>query len=395
MVRSMRSMAAHGRIDVLANVAGIGDFFLPAHEVDDETWARVLAVNVTGPMLLGRRVLPLMMARKSGSIVNVSSAGGLRGGAAGCAYTTSKHALIGYTRSVAWTYRAGGHPLQRGLPWWRRDEHRHDVVPEEPVGPRAARADPRLRHADGPARRDRRAHLVAGVRRSLERERRGRSRRTAAGPRAEHRANHQGQLTSIHRPRGDRGFRPVKNVPPALAEFNQVRYPSLSEVPTLERRSMATTIGQIDGFLALKRIAVVGVSRNPKEISYTLWQELRQRRYDAVPVNPAATEIDGKRCLRERPRHRSAGRGRADHDHGRGGRAGRRGVRRGRHRPRLAVRRPRRRCQRAPQRSRRPNATGSTPSPATARTCSCRGRPVFHRIHGVGKKLTGSYPKAG
>ncbi|MHB8960168.1 MAG: SDR family NAD(P)-dependent oxidoreductase [Candidatus Limnocylindrales bacterium] len=101
-------MAAHGRIDVLANVAGIGDFFLPAHEVDDETWARVLAVNVTGPMLLGRRILPLMMAQKSGSIVNVSSAGGLRGGAAGCAYTTSKHALIGYTRSVAWTYQPEG-----------------------------------------------------------------------------------------------------------------------------------------------------------------------------------------------------------------------------------------------------------------------------------------------
>ena len=58
---------------------------------------------------------------------------------------------------------------------------------------------------------------------------------------------------------------------------------------------MATTLRQIDDFLALKRIAVVGVSRDPKQISNTLWQELRQRRYDAVPVNPAATKIDGKR----------------------------------------------------------------------------------------------------
>lgn len=58
---------------------------------------------------------------------------------------------------------------------------------------------------------------------------------------------------------------------------------------------MATTLTQIDGFLALKRLAVVGVSRNPKEISYTLWQELRQRRYEAIPVNPAATVIDGQR----------------------------------------------------------------------------------------------------
>ena len=163
-------MTASSRVDVLANVAGIGDFFLPAHEVDDETWARVLAVNVTGPMLLGRQVLPLMMARKSGSIVNVSSAGGLQGRRRGlCVYDEQAcaHRLHPQRRLDV---PARGHPLQRGLPWWRRDEHRHDVLPEEPVGSRAARADPRVGHADGPARRDRSAHLVAGVRRSLERE---------------------------------------------------------------------------------------------------------------------------------------------------------------------------------------------------------------------------------
>jgi len=59
---------------------------------------------------------------------------------------------------------------------------------------------------------------------------------------------------------------------------------------------MATTLKQIDDFLALKRIAAVGVSRDPKQISHTLWQELRQRRYDVVAVNPATTEIDGKPC---------------------------------------------------------------------------------------------------
>jgi predicted CoA-binding protein len=60
---------------------------------------------------------------------------------------------------------------------------------------------------------------------------------------------------------------------------------------------MKTTMRQIDEFLALKRVAVVGVSRNEKEISHALWQELRQRRYDAIPVNPSATEIDGKPCF--------------------------------------------------------------------------------------------------
>jgi predicted CoA-binding protein len=57
-----------------------------------------------------------------------------------------------------------------------------------------------------------------------------------------------------------------------------------------------TTMHQVETFLGLKRIAVVGVSRDPKQISHTLWQELLQRRYDAIAVNPAATEIDGKRC---------------------------------------------------------------------------------------------------
>lgn len=59
---------------------------------------------------------------------------------------------------------------------------------------------------------------------------------------------------------------------------------------------MATTRRQIDDFWALKRIAVVGVSRDPKDFTHTLWQELRQRGYDTPPVNPKATEIDGRAC---------------------------------------------------------------------------------------------------
>ena len=59
---------------------------------------------------------------------------------------------------------------------------------------------------------------------------------------------------------------------------------------------MVTTRKQIDDFWALKRLAVVGVSRDPKHFSNTIWQELRQRRYEAVPVNPNAAQIDGQRC---------------------------------------------------------------------------------------------------
>jgi uncharacterized protein len=86
------------------------------------------------------------------------------------------------------------------------------------------------------------------------------------------------------------------NGQPALAAVNQIRYPEQAKQQEGEGKHMATTLRQIDEFLALKRIAVIGVSRNPKETSYALWQELRQRRYDAIPVNPATTEIDGKPC---------------------------------------------------------------------------------------------------
>src|SRR5690606_6186881 len=89
-----RTLAAHERIDVLANIAGIMGWFLPAHEVDDESGRRVMAVNVDGPMLLLRATLPHMMRQGAGAIVNVGSVGGLRGAAAGFAYTTSKHALV-------------------------------------------------------------------------------------------------------------------------------------------------------------------------------------------------------------------------------------------------------------------------------------------------------------
>ncbi|MEH0109757.1 SDR family NAD(P)-dependent oxidoreductase [Tersicoccus sp. MR15.9] len=104
-----RIVAAAGeRIDGLANVAGIMDDMTPLHEVSDAVWERVFAVNVDGLFRLSRAVLPVMLAAGHGSVVNVASEAGLRGSAAGLAYTASKHAVVGITKSSAFLYGTSG-----------------------------------------------------------------------------------------------------------------------------------------------------------------------------------------------------------------------------------------------------------------------------------------------
>jgi NAD(P)-dependent dehydrogenase (short-subunit alcohol dehydrogenase family) len=100
--------AAGGRVDILANVAGVMDHFLPLGEIDDATWARVMDINVTGPMRLSRAVLPLMEEAGGGAIVTVASKASVGAGASGVAYTTSKHAVIGLVKSIAYFYGPKG-----------------------------------------------------------------------------------------------------------------------------------------------------------------------------------------------------------------------------------------------------------------------------------------------
>ncbi|WP_432510973.1 SDR family NAD(P)-dependent oxidoreductase [Kineococcus sp. SYSU DK001] len=100
--------AADGRIDALANIAGIMDDMSALHEMTDAVWQRVFAVNVDGTMKLMRAVLPGMLERGAGSIVNTASEAALRGSAAGAAYTASKHAVAGLTKSSAFMYGPSG-----------------------------------------------------------------------------------------------------------------------------------------------------------------------------------------------------------------------------------------------------------------------------------------------
>jgi NAD(P)-dependent dehydrogenase (short-subunit alcohol dehydrogenase family) len=100
-----------GPVSVLANVAGVGDAagLEGIEAIDDERWQQVLAVNVSGAFYLCRALLPGMAARGTGAIVNVSSlAGRSKSANGGLAYTTSKAAILGMTRHLAFDYGPRG-----------------------------------------------------------------------------------------------------------------------------------------------------------------------------------------------------------------------------------------------------------------------------------------------
>ncbi len=89
-----------GPVDFLINNAGV---FLekPAHEITLDEWEHVLRVNLTAPFLLCRAVLPQMITRKQGRIVNIVSTSGVQGYLHQSAYCASKHGLLGFARSLA------------------------------------------------------------------------------------------------------------------------------------------------------------------------------------------------------------------------------------------------------------------------------------------------------
>lgn len=97
-----------GPFDILVNNAGVMDHFLPITEVDDATWDEVVGINLTGVMRLTRAVLPGMVDRGGGAVITVASKGALSAGAAGVAYTASKHGVIGLVKHVAWFYGPQG-----------------------------------------------------------------------------------------------------------------------------------------------------------------------------------------------------------------------------------------------------------------------------------------------
>ena len=92
--------AQMGGIDILVNNAGISGMNKPTWEYPVEEWRRVLDINLSGPFLCSRAVVPGMIARRYGRIVNIASIAGKEGNPNAPAYSASKAGLIGLTKSL-------------------------------------------------------------------------------------------------------------------------------------------------------------------------------------------------------------------------------------------------------------------------------------------------------
>jgi dehydrogenase/reductase SDR family member 4 len=95
------TITAFGRIDILVNNAATNPTFGPVIETNEGAFDKIMNVNVKGPFEIAKKAYPFMKEKKSGSIINISSVGGLRPEAGLGIYSMSKAALISLTKVMA------------------------------------------------------------------------------------------------------------------------------------------------------------------------------------------------------------------------------------------------------------------------------------------------------
>ena len=95
------AVKAHGRIDGLFNNAGTEGRIAPIDAYDEDEFDRIIAINLRSMFLGLRYVLPVMLEQGNGAVVNTGSIASERGLAGACAYNTTKHGVIGLTRTAA------------------------------------------------------------------------------------------------------------------------------------------------------------------------------------------------------------------------------------------------------------------------------------------------------
>jgi NAD(P)-dependent dehydrogenase (short-subunit alcohol dehydrogenase family) len=111
-----KAVERFGQIDVLCNIAGGFAMGEAVHEIDAKGWARMMELNAGSVLRMAHAVVPHMLARKSGRIVNVGAYGALGGKAQMGAYIASKSAVIRLTESMAAELRGAGINVNCVLP---------------------------------------------------------------------------------------------------------------------------------------------------------------------------------------------------------------------------------------------------------------------------------------
>jgi NAD(P)-dependent dehydrogenase (short-subunit alcohol dehydrogenase family) len=161
-----------GRVDAFFNNAGILGETKPITDYSEATFDRVIAINLKGVWLGLKHVGAAMKAQGGGAIVNTASIAGLTGTPGLVAYTASKHAVVGMTRTAAMEFsRHGIDPSQRHLP--RPHRHAHDAgIARTPQHPRRRRgqAEDDGHDPDAPVRRAGRGGRTRGLPLELRRE---------------------------------------------------------------------------------------------------------------------------------------------------------------------------------------------------------------------------------
>jgi NAD(P)-dependent dehydrogenase (short-subunit alcohol dehydrogenase family) len=95
------TIATYGTIDILVNNAAVNPVFSPVTETDGSAFDKIMNINVKGPFELAKKAYPFMKEKKSGSVINISSIGGLRPEPGLGIYSVSKAALISLTKVMA------------------------------------------------------------------------------------------------------------------------------------------------------------------------------------------------------------------------------------------------------------------------------------------------------
>ncbi|EXJ24478.1 3-oxoacyl-[acyl-carrier protein] reductase [Alkalibacterium sp. AK22] len=103
-----KAQDAYGTVDILYNGAGIHDAYATALDLEDKDYDKLMAVNVKGPYLAVKAVLPVFLDKGKGTVINVGSQASSVAGPGGSAYVTSKHALVGFTKQLAYDFGSKG-----------------------------------------------------------------------------------------------------------------------------------------------------------------------------------------------------------------------------------------------------------------------------------------------